>query len=697
VGWEPDTFGHCWTLPQILRKSGIDSYYFCRAGKGVPLFWWEGPDGSRVLAFEEPATGGWYNDVVNDEKVRELARFILGTGSFDHLMVYGVGNHGGGPTREYIEAALAMRDRSPWPNVRFSTASELFRRLQAQADQLEIPTLRTELNPVFEGCYTTHARIKRLNRQSESLLESAEVFAALATLRGDAYPRAAFEDMWRDVLWNHHHDTLPGSFIHASYRFSAQMYEDLLERGRAILERAQRRLIRHGSHAGDESCVVVFNPLAWPRSEVVEARLEAPASAGHVTLHDAQGRVPTQILRRQVNGDLARIDVCFVARDVPGCGYKAFRLETPTTTNKRDPARPSPSAPAIQPVLQVLNEKPHGMSAWRVGEYGKVADLGEPASVEQIEAGPVRWRSRETHHYDKSTIIQDTVTYAHCDRVDFEAAVEWLQLGNGTDGGPMLKAAFATGVSADHATYEIPFGDIDRPTDGHENVALKWCAVADDTQTVAVLNDCKHAYDVKDGVVRLTLLRTSYEPDPTPDVGQHRMRYGVLHTNRPLDKAAVTRAAWAFNKPLRARVLHQACPATFKGCTVGPDNVVLTGFKCGEDDDRIILRAYECAGRSITATFELGFDVAGVVEVDLLERDVSSGGRVGSTARSITAEFRPYEIRTFRVTIARESASAGTVPQPLGERAEPTWIRPHPVADRRAEPCVVITFGSPTG
>jgi alpha-mannosidase len=652
----------------------------------VPLFWWEAPDGSRVLAFEEPPTGGWYIDVVSDKQVRELAEFVSVTGARDHLMVYGVGNHGGGPTRENIEAALAMRTREPWPAIRFSTAGEFFRRLHAQAESLNLPTVRDELNSVFEGCYTTHSRIKRYNRDSERLLESAEVFAALAALDGPEYPRAAFEDLWRDVLWNHHHDTLPGSCIHASAVYSHEMYEALLERGTELLGAAQTALAGRITLTGDQPHVIVFNPLAWSRSEIVEATVLLPVTARLTTLYDESGDLPVQILDRRLAGQHVTLRICFEARGVPGCGFKVFRSRGPAsppatavTAENLDEIYPVASAsvdpiPAafgpLRPRFEILHEKPHGMSAWTIGELAKTSELQGPHSIETVERGPLRERFRMVYRFDKSTITQDAVHYPDRARVDYETTVDWQQLGNPRDGGPMLKVGFATNLDADSATYEIPFGHISRPNDGHENVALKWCAVSGPDantkmdRTVALLNDCKHAYDVQDGVIRMTLLRSSYEPDPTPDVGVHRMRYAVLPREGPLDPSALTRAAWEFNKPLLV-VVHDAAadvqphqqgsppatalPPVWSGCQVEPPNVILTSLKRAEDNDDFIVRAYECAGRATAATFALGFDASSAMENDLLERAVSDPPPVTLSGRELRAPFKPYEIRTIRL------------------------------------------------
>jgi alpha-mannosidase len=682
-GFEPDTFGHPWTMPQILRQAGLRSYYFCRGGSGrpghqggPPLFWWEGPDGSKVLAFDEAALDSWYIGSVTDDKVRKLADFAAQTGAKDYLMVYGVGNHGGGPTRENIEAALQMRGRPIWPQVKFSTLGGFFDRLYAQVDQLKIPTVREELNPVFEGCYTSHSRIKKYNRDSEVLLTSAETWAALGATAvsagskegstgGYAYPRAELESLWRDLLWNHHHDTLCGSFVHASSEYSAKMYESLLKRSNELRCAGQQVLAARVPLHGQGPCVVVFNPLAWERSEVVEAELPVSYAA---VLSDADGDVPTQLLSPSAGGESPVARVCFLARNVPACGLKVFKTRPAPVPGESQMPPKSPTS-ELQARFQILHEKPRGMSAWEVGEFDKTTDLAPPEAATVVENGPVRSRARAVYEYDQSKITQDTLTYPDSPRVEYQTIVEWGQVGNPQRGGDMLKVAFATGIQAETAAYEIPFGDVSRKNDGHENVALKWCDLtgatavsavrekagegaspAAPTRGVTVLNDCKHAYDVKDGVIRLTLLRSSFDPDPKPDVGTHRMRYAVIPHDGPLDKAAAVRAAWEFNQPLQTLVV-QAGDARdpWSGCQAEPANIIVTALKLAEDSDDVILRAYECAGKPTTATFALGFDVRTATDTDFLERDKPDATAVTIASRKLTTDFKPYEIRTLRI------------------------------------------------
>ncbi|MGH7130452.1 MAG: alpha-mannosidase [Phycisphaerales bacterium] len=664
VGWEPDTFGHCWTMPQILKKAGIDSYYYCRPPGKDPLFWWEGPDGSKVLAFNEPASGGWYNGPIDDASVKELGQFVVKTNAMDHLMVYGVGNHGGGPTRENILNAIAMRQRGLWPNVKFSTATEFFKRLREQTAMLTIPTNRGELNPIFDGCYTSQSLIKKLNRDSETLLESAEVFAALARLEnGAAYPREAFEAMWRDVTWNHHHDTLPGSLIHPSALFNHRMLQGVLDRGRGILERSESALAARIKAEGKGPRVVVFNPLAWSRTEVVEATVVYSATDHLHAARDARGDVPTQVIESRTDGDVVTARICFVAREVPGCGYKVFSLDGDAHVSVRSVpagAAKDDASPATRFVI--LHEKPHGGTAWTIGEIARTENLDKPISRRITEDGPVRRVVRSEYRWDKSTIVQEQMTYPGSGRTDYRTTVDWGQLGNGTEGSPMLKMAFATGIKAENATYEIPFGDVTRKTDGSECVALKWCDLTGTTdggspRGVTVLNDCRHGHDVKDGTVRLTLLRASYDPDPCPDVGTHQMRYATLPHAGELDKAAASRAAWEFNKPLHTVTLADAPVAgaardrgpSWSGCAAGPTSIIVTSVKRSEDGDDMVIRAYECAGRAAEARIELGFDAAAVVEVDLLEREMPASSPITLNGRVVATRFKPYEIRTFRI------------------------------------------------
>jgi len=666
VGFEPDTFGHPWTMPQLLCKAGLRYYYFCRGGSdrpgrqgGPPLFWWEGPDGSRVLAFDESALGGWYTGSISEASFLRLARFSQRSGARDSLLLYGIGDHGGGPTRHDITTAQEMRSWRPWPQVRFSTLQKFFDSLHADASGLKIPVIRDELNPVFAGCYTTHSRIKRYNRESEMLLQSAETFATLASLSGAPYPHDVLTSLWHDLLWNHHHDTLCGSFIHASYEYSARVYESLLAQAGAVRDASCETLLSHAA-LPPATWVAVFNPLPWKRTDLVEIELQLPHHAETIGLRDHDGPLPVQILKRRSDTAGTVLRLCFLARDVPGCGYKVFEVHMVTEAQQPATTTVPPRFLPAAIEFEVLHEKPHAMSAWEIGEYDRRTTLDAPAAHELIEAGPLRWRRRVVFEYDRSRITQDELTYAHTPRVDFQTVVQWGQIGSPQEGSDLLKVAIRAGLDADAVVCEIPFGDIRRAADGTEQVMLKWLDMSTEQRGLTVINDCKHGYDALPGVVRLTLLRSSYDPDPRPDVGTHRMRCALLPHEGPLDRAAAVRAAWEFNQPLQARVwiprakndggeAAQKPHTSWSGCIAEPQNVIVTCLKRSEDGADLVLRAYECTGTPTTARFLLGFDIREARLVDLLEYEVGAGPRAKLSRRQIMLEFRPYEVHTLRL------------------------------------------------
>jgi alpha-mannosidase len=224
VCWEPDTFGHTAALPQLLAQSGIRFYYFCRAGKGHPLFWWKRRM-ARVLACQDP---NGYNGVVRPGTVVDaLLDFAVPAGIRRGLLVYGVGDHGGSGTARDIEAARRLDADPLMPRTAPSTATEFFEAsladLDAGAGRGSLPVVRGELNTVFEGCYTSHGDIKRLNRDAENALLSAETLATLDTiLTGAEYPQEALAEAWRTTCFHQFHDILCGCAIGVTYREAAE-------------------------------------------------------------------------------------------------------------------------------------------------------------------------------------------------------------------------------------------------------------------------------------------------------------------------------------------------------------------------------------------------------------------------------------------------------------------------------------------
>jgi alpha-mannosidase len=677
VGWEPDTFGHTWQMPQILLLGGCKYYYFCRGGRGVPLFWWQAPDGSKVLAFEEPATGGWYNGDVAMNRFDRLLDFAGKTGSKDMLWVYGVGNHGGGPTRENIQTALGFQKLGFLPNVKFSTATEFFRQLE-NYDLSKIPTINSDLNTSanagFFGTYTSHSAIKRWNRDAEAITESAETVAAIASRFGFSYPGNEFRRNWEDITWNHHHDTLPGTSIHASYNKSEQMYQRVIESSRTI---GQDALAFVASKVkGDDEGVLVFNPCGWKRSGPVELPAGAAASAAVFNDHVA----PIQ--------NLSDGRAIFFAKDLPSYGYRRYRfanhinrefadratvsadgtsLENPEYRVTLDPARGVVTSifdkrAARETLanggsgnrLEIHWEEPNGMSAWVIGKINKVEPLLSSVSLRVIERGPVRAVVAFERQFQSSTLRQ-TITLHQQGPPEFGLATEWKELGSGDRPSPFLKVAFdvASGPQP-KLTCQIPFGTIEKPTDNSEVPALKFADLSDDNAGgAALLNDSKHGYSASGNTIRLSLIRSSYHPDPRPNDRPQSARWVFFPHANAFGASRITTIAESFNHPLLATAVKSnttgALAPEMSFISMPQENVLLTGVKKAEDDEDLVVRFYEIAGRQTRAAPMLAFRAAHTAAVNFIEDPISGADPA--------APLRPHEIRTLKlatVPLARD-------------------------------------------
>ncbi|MGI6494799.1 MAG: alpha-mannosidase [Kiritimatiellia bacterium] len=243
IDWAPDTFGHSAQVPAYLRRSGIRYLYLHRPGtwkQPVPeLFRWEGPDGSRVLVRNDMKRG--YGCVLDPGTMLEITRSVRDSVGLDESMVvYGVGDHGGGPTRRDLLFALEMQSWPIFPTLRFSTAKAFFDAVAPKAESL--PLLCGELNTEFTGCYTSQSLVKRSIRLAEARMKDAEFATSLATLAGGpAYPAADFEEQWRNILFLHFHDILPGSCVPDTRTHAHGLFQNAM----AFSSSAETRALRY--------------------------------------------------------------------------------------------------------------------------------------------------------------------------------------------------------------------------------------------------------------------------------------------------------------------------------------------------------------------------------------------------------------------------------------------------------------------
>jgi len=676
VCWEPDTFGHVWTLPQIIRKSGGRYYYFMRCGKGEPLFWWESPDGSRVLAFTSI-----YNNFVTPENIVDLVidlyeRYGLKTSMF----VYGVGNHGGGATLEDIEAALKIQEKELLPDVSFNTTHNFFKEVLNELDSKRIPVINDELQFVFDGCYTTHGDIKRYNRLCERLLVDAEKFA---TFSGN-YPHDGIKKAWRNMLFNQFHDILDGSGTSEAYIYPRKLAEESIQIARDILNSSIQRIANQIRFSRLEIAVVVFNPLSWDRVDLVRVKIPGEKVPPRPMLISADGQ---EKVKAQFDGE----ELIFVAK-VPSMGYKTYYLvegkdeheesltvkgngnsieneyfkleideDSGTIFSLLDKAenrlvfkkdRFPYTKPIFSNLFQVLYELPHPMSAWVIGEIIRTENLIRGATVELVEKGPVKATIKVVHKILNSKITQYISLHEGIPRIDFDTIIDWRETSDDHTEAPMLKVSFTPILKNSKVTYEIPFGYIERPADGTEVPALRWVDLSDGEYGVSLLNNCKYGFDAKGNTIRMTLVRTSYSPDPKPDVGIHRVKYSLYPHVGGWKEALTFRRGCEINHPLEALVvmdpsaINGSKPEEFSFLRVTPENIVVSGVKMAEDSVGFIVRMYDATGDGAYAELTFRFKIQEAYESDLLERKVKPAD---VRQNKIRTHLSPFEIKTLRI------------------------------------------------
>ena len=246
IDWSPDTFGHAATVPAYLERGGVKYLYLHRPGtwqQPVPeAFWWEAPNGARVLVRNDQKRG--YNGVVEPASIASVARDMAeSTGARESMLVYGVGDHGGGPTRRDILFGLEMQTWPVFPAIVFDTAVSFFHSLEASG--AELPVVRGELNTEFAGCYTSQSLVKRSVRLGEARLKDAETACALAAATGGPdYPGRRFEEAWRKILFLHFHDILPGSCVRDSRTHAHGLFQEAMAIAATAETRALRTLAR---------------------------------------------------------------------------------------------------------------------------------------------------------------------------------------------------------------------------------------------------------------------------------------------------------------------------------------------------------------------------------------------------------------------------------------------------------------------
>jgi alpha-mannosidase len=734
IGWNPDSFGYTWQLPQIYKKSGVDYFVTQKMTwndtNQLPfkLFWWESPDGSKVLAYfpHDYANGDLSPVRLSNDLVTARKR---ATGMTDMMDLYGIGDHGGGPTRAILDEGFrwAMPSLQPkvMANFQFGTAQTWFSTVENQiapespewnyqsiakgytapppaalAGEISIPTWKSEMYFEYHrGVMTTQANHKRNMRDAEEEVLNAEKWSSLAWLDGRAYPGAELTEDWKKVLFNQFHDLAAGSGIGVIYKDAQKDYDVVRwstnEIGAGALETVAERVDTE-TKAGNAIPIIVYNPLGWERSGKVTIRVQLPDNPGGIAIREISKPDSTnqlQVLSRHPgNVD----EISFEAGHIPPLGYKVYQLFVNASIPEVDgpPDDASPSTATIQNdllrvvvdrstgcitslfnkkskfeslatggcgnQLQAFKDTPKDYDAWNI-DPGTLdqppALINKVDSIELLNSWGPDPAIRITRNWQNSKFVQTISLPEGSDQVDIENDIDWHEAH------VLLKAAFPLAASGPFATYEIPYGSIDRPTTRNnswekaqfEVPAMRWAdlgGVGPDGKIhgLSVINNSKYGYDAAGNVLRLTLLRSPKWPDPEADMGHHHFHYALYPHAGTWKDALTVRHGWEYNYPLTAVVTTAhagSLPAEHSFASVTPENVVLTAVKKAEDANGLIFRVYEWAGKDATVEFHVPPGAASATVTNLME--TPEGAPLAVTGDVVKAPIKPYEILTIRV------------------------------------------------
>jgi len=606
----------------------------------------------------------------------------------DVLCFYGIGNHGGGPTKEDIQTILRLMRDPDLPRIEFSTVERFFERITNQTS--DFPVVREDLQYFSRGCYTSLSAVKKYNRQCETLLLMAEKFSSVAHWWfGTPYPQEELSGAWQNVLFNQFHDILCGTCIPEAYPDVYAMYEQSLSIARRALDAALHSIASRVHTLGHGLPIVVFNPSSWRRSGPVEVTLPVRVPPLSLQILDDEGNsVDVQEAKSSMGSTNKGMSIVYRA-DVPALGYRIYRAVSrytdspsrrkffldvplwkmrgwkepmPPSTRPTTVAPPTPSALKVDGsaieneyfrikidpetgLFASLYDKVNGVEVlaspanrllvladksdtWGMKDTGWREVIGEfrpEGKIEITEQGPVRIGVRIRSSYENSTALQDIFLYSGSRLIECRLAVDWHEKHK------MLKVSFPLKLQNPIATCQIPYGFIERPTNGEEQPMQAWVDVGGTARDnsgnaipygVSLLNDCKYGFDAHGAELRMTILRSplyAYFPEAVLEPGKNYeyidqgiqpLVYAILPHAGDWREAATARAAEELNNPLIPVVepLHTGtlrASDTFLECS--PSNVICTALKKAEDSDDTVIRLYETSGRDTLARIKLAY------------------------------------------------------------------------------------------
>ena len=652
--WLPDVFGYSAALPQILQKSGVDTFVTSKISwnetNRMPndTFMWEGIDGTEIFSYFLTAQ----NKILGKDPTRYTTyvgritpAHIAGTWerysnkllNDEALLTFGHGDGGGGPTKQMLEYQKRMsRGIIGCPKAKIDTATNFIARLkQKAAGNRYLPKWVGELYlELHRGTYTSVAKNKLKNRKGEYLLRNVEW---LSTMNGGEYRQEEIRNNWEILLTNQFHDIIPGSSIKEVYDESDESYATMFQSCNNILDENIKTIAENVSTEGG---ILVFNSNSFENS-------------GEVL----------------VNGKYV------YAEDIPPMGYKVIKPETLTDVEVKENVLENNKTKIVfdekMHIVSVYDKEnqrevicgegnkivayediPREWDAWEISSYYKDKSwtIDNVSRVENIDLG-IKKGIRIERKFNNSTIVQDITLTPNSSRIDFETYIDWKETQI------LLKALFPVNILANKATYDIQYGTVERPN--HYNTswdaakfevcAHKFADLSQPDYGVSIMSDCKYGYSILGKDMSITLLKSAIYPNPEADKCEHRFTYSLYPHSGDHRIGNCSKEGYKLNNPMIAVEVPEqigSLKPEYSFVNVDKDNIFIESIKKAEDDNSIIIRFYDAFGICSKPQMKFGFDIKEAYLTDMSENTIEE---LDAKNNKLSLSVKPFEIVTLKV------------------------------------------------
>jgi len=682
--WLPDTFGFSWAIPQILKKSNIDTFITTKISWNEynkfpsDTFIWRGIDGTEVLAHfittpETRASTSWhhtYNGTLSPETIKGVWKNYSNKDlNSDLLISYGYGDGGGGVNRDMLENRRRLDKIPGLPKVTSTNVTNYLKRLHANIENKKnngyLHLWDNELYLEYHrGTYTSQAYNKKMNRLLEFKYREAEILQVISSLKNrnwNNYYASDLEKGWRIILRNQFHDIIAGTSIKEVYRDSREEYNKALKIIDSIMYKSFNSITKD-----KEGSFMVFNSGSFNRSSLVTIPLHTNRE---IQFENTQG----DILPAQIEENYARVYIKNISpfsfqniyiKKKSIAQENNFKFEKNLVESSKYIIEWNKEGNLVKiydkdlkrnalkdngNIFEVFEDKPRKYDAWEIEQN---IDLKKETikifkGVNLVSTGCNYIKILFEWKYNKTKISQYLILYHNSKRIDFKTIVDWQEREK------LLKVLFPVDVRSTKARYDIQFGNIERPTHRStswdfarfETVGHKWADLSEKGFGVSLLNNCKYGYDIHNNSMRLSLLKSSCYPDLEADKGVHEFTYSIFIHGNEWYNSNLAQEAWDLNAPMIAtKGWAEPIENLFE---IDDTNIVIDTIKKTENGNHIILRIHEEFGGKSDIQVKLNFDFLYWYESDLMESKITNP----SNKNILKLTLKPYELRTILIQL----------------------------------------------